>query len=78
MPTLTDSATLLLVLLNPFALSVYLLELMRTLEARSDTSANVRESSVRMSSSRYTLRANGLSSTRSSVAESVSVGIRPV
>jgi hypothetical protein len=32
MPPLADSATLLLVLLNPFALSVYLIELMRTLD----------------------------------------------
>jgi multiple antibiotic resistance protein len=35
MPPLTDSATLLLVLLNPFALSVYLLELIRTLDPRT-------------------------------------------
>jgi small neutral amino acid transporter SnatA (MarC family) len=32
MPSLADSATLLLVLLNPFALSVYLLDLIRTLD----------------------------------------------
>jgi len=46
MPALRESATLLLVLLNPFALSVYLLDLIRTLDTRTFALVSLRAASI--------------------------------